>query len=427
MSKLYDFVNRVAKDYISNLSDEEKEYMMDIPDSFNQHFGVGMYIRNKYIHGKKETQNFGDPDYLSSIIVERIFSMLLPEEYDYGDTLTKAFFENKQFLNLRKVYKKIYGDYPKGFVKRAKEYVKLTQDEKYNIAYYSETDIKAYVKELAKELWHEEQFVAESEKKGIEYKEIAVYVENIKSIYEEMGCFLPLEISWLTVPEKITKEEYQLFQIKIMSAINDNIRIVEMLNSKYFEDKMIAMVALRCSWTMKYMPMWQNDDEMVWYAAEQGCSCIEYVADTFLRNREFVLFAVQHSENEVIMHYEEMKLYRSDKEIALWACEVNAGNFAYIDGQLQDDYKVAEIAIKNTHNSSVYSWLGPTLKENRQLALLECDYERPDTENFIDAFKNDDEIAEKIIRLHGKKSWSLYWMSERIQKKYMVGRYLNGV
>lgn len=137
MSRLFDFVDRVAKDYISNLSDEEKEY-------------------------------------------------------DYGDTLTKAFFENKQFLNLRRVYKKIYGDYPKGFVKRAKEYVKLTQDEKYNIAYYSETDIKAYVKELAKELWHEEQFVAESEKKGIEYKEIAVYVENIKSIYEEMGCFFTL-------------------------------------------------------------------------------------------------------------------------------------------------------------------------------------------------------------------------------------------
>ncbi len=222
--------------------------------------------------------------------------------------------------------------------------------------------------------------------------------------------------------EKITKDEYRLFQKELIFAINEKIRIVEILNSRYFEDKVVAKTALRCGWTMKYMPMWQNDDEMVWYAAEQGGSALEFVAARFFENREFVLFAIKHSKGASIMHYENMKPYRSDREIASLACEVNADNFRFIAENLRDDYQVAEIAIKNTQHSSVYSYIGPSLKENRSLALLECEQEHPDAEYFIDAFKDDDEIAEKIIRLHGENSFALYWMSKRIQEKYGVGR-----
>jgi len=39
-----------------------------------------------------------------------------------------------------------------------------------------------------------------------------------------------------------------------------------------------------------------------------------------------------------------------------------------------------------------------------------------------DAFKDDDEIAEKLLYKHGRKHWKFYGMSERIQKKYKVGK-----
>jgi len=403
MSKLFNFVDKVARDYISNLNDEEKEHIMSIPDPFEQHFGMGLYIRNKYIHGKEEAVELGHPDDLSAIIIERIFSLLLPDEYEYGDSLINAIFSNKQFISLRKEYKKINGEYPKNFVKSAKEHIPLTQDEKYGFSHYNLADIDVYVKELAKELWHEELFQEESDKRGIMPQEIELYVDNIKSIYDKKGYFLPLEISWLTVPDKITKDEYRQFQIKLMSAINDNIQIVELLPAKYFEDKPIAMAALRCGWAMEYMPMWQDDDEMVRYAMEQSCSAIEFINARFLENREFVIFATQHSKDEMIMRFERMKPYRGDREIVLRACEVNPGNFEYIDDKLKDDYQIAEIVLKKAHSAAVYDSVGPKLKENRRLALLECEQVSPYVEGFCDTFKDDDEIAEKLLYKHGRK------------------------
>lgn len=420
MSELNAFVDSVAKDCINNLSETEIKYFVENPDTIGQHMFYGMYIRNKYIHGNEQAQEFADADHLSGIILERILSLLLPDEYEYGDSLTTRLFECKQFRNLRNVYKRKYGEYPIEFIKEAKNHIKKTYDEKYNISYYSQDDIRAYVDTLAEELWNEPFFEENAKEHGIHTDELAVYIENFKKIYQEDGVFIPLQLSYLAVPDKISTDEYNAFVIKLMSIIDKNIIIVKKLNSKFLEDRLVAKVALKCPWAMKYMPMWKIDDELVDYAMKNSAEAIDYIDSHYLENREFLVNAIKKSGEFAIMGLESMSKYRADRELALIACEMNGDNFSYIEETLRDDYEIAKIAIKNARFFSIYEDLGPSLKKDKSLALLECECERPGVEYFIDEFKDDEEIAEKIIRLHGKKSWSLYWMSERIMQKYGI-------
>lgn len=422
MGKLNDFIDNVAKDCIGELSAEEKEYLIENPSTTEQHFGLGLYIRNKYIHGNEEAYDLGHPDDISHMILDKIFQQLLPDEYGYDEDLASTLFSSKKYRNLRKEYKRIYGAYPKDFVREASKHVAKKYNERYGFEHYDSKDINEYILKLAEEFWHEEKFREATELKEITYEDIFMYVKEIKEIFDKKDIFLPLEISWLMFPKKISKEEYQLFQIRLMSIIDKTPSITEYLNDKYYEDKLIAMGALKWSWTMKYMPMWQNDDEMVNYAIEQGCGAIEFINTHYLKDRDFIIKAVRNSGNNSIMYYDQMKPYRSDREIAVIACKVHGWNFTRLSNKLRNDSELAEIAMKNAGPNNVYRYLGSKLKKDRKLALLECESERPDVENFIDEFKDDDEIAEKIIRLHGKRSWSLYYMSDRIKDKYGVDR-----
>lgn len=415
-----DFVDFVANDCIKDLPKETIDELVKYPITWRHHMFLGLFIRNKYIHGNKEASNFGDADELSSIILERIFSLLLPDEYEYGDTLTFSLFENKKFINLRNVYKSTYGDYPVNFIKEAKNNIKKTDDKKYEFSYYSYKDIDAYVDKLAEDLWNESHFEEECENRNIATNEIAAYVKNIKEIYHKDGVFIPLNISWLTVKNKITCDEYNELSSKLIAIMDDNFWIIKKLNSKFFENRLIAKAALRCSWAMEYMPIWKNDDELVYYAIEHGPAAIEFIDKHYLEDRDFVIYAILHSKDNAIMRYEEMAKYRSDRELVKLACEISDSNLYYVDESFQDDYEIAEIAIKNAGHFSVYDALGPKLKNDKSLALLECENDRPYVEGFIDKFKDDSEIAKKIIALHGKNCWSLDWMSDRIKKKFGI-------
>lgn len=79
------FIKSVAKDVIKGLSEKDKEYMKENPDSYHYHFSLGLYIRNKYIHGKKLPIAFwGDPDDLSGDILDEIIKRLTTDPNSSG-------------------------------------------------------------------------------------------------------------------------------------------------------------------------------------------------------------------------------------------------------------------------------------------------------------------------------------------------------
>jgi hypothetical protein len=62
MAKIDDmdaFQRAVAEHLAKNLSEEDKKTILEDPEYTKYHFGYGMYIRNKYIHGRNIQANNG--------------------------------------------------------------------------------------------------------------------------------------------------------------------------------------------------------------------------------------------------------------------------------------------------------------------------------------------------------------------------------
>ena len=74
-----EFINETVEAALSELSEEDKKALLDNPDPLDHHFGYGMYIRNRYIHGKKHGLIAMDKDSLSAQIVEEIIKRLQEE------------------------------------------------------------------------------------------------------------------------------------------------------------------------------------------------------------------------------------------------------------------------------------------------------------------------------------------------------------
>lgn len=121
-----DFINEVADDCVRNLSEKEKEYLIANPRVIDYHFSYGMYIRNHYIHNRdfSEVSFWVEPDDLSYEIIRMILSRLLPD-YDYDNAFVEKLYYTEKFLQLRKEYKAIYGEYPVFLVEKYKAQVKI--------------------------------------------------------------------------------------------------------------------------------------------------------------------------------------------------------------------------------------------------------------------------------------------------------------
>ena len=74
-----EFIEVISKRVAAELSQEDREYILAHPDPIDHHFGLGLYIRNSYIHGKKLGFPVLFADDLSGKIVERVIDLLQKE------------------------------------------------------------------------------------------------------------------------------------------------------------------------------------------------------------------------------------------------------------------------------------------------------------------------------------------------------------
>ena len=79
---LEEFIDLVAKDCIEEMEDEDKSIILENPDPVYHHFGLGMYIRNRYLWKRDRSKDkdfrmgMYRPDELSPMITERIIQEL---------------------------------------------------------------------------------------------------------------------------------------------------------------------------------------------------------------------------------------------------------------------------------------------------------------------------------------------------------------
>ena len=83
MSKLDTKIEKVAKQVIETLSDEDKKYICEHPNPITYHFTLGLYIRNKYIYDNSEFEGYPMADDISNMIIEKIILELTGKEPVY--------------------------------------------------------------------------------------------------------------------------------------------------------------------------------------------------------------------------------------------------------------------------------------------------------------------------------------------------------
>lgn len=427
-----EFVNEVADDCIKNMRKKDKEYLIANPYTLDYHFTYCLYIRNHYIHNRdfSEAPFWAEPDYLSCRIIQMIFSRLLPE-YDYYDRFIEGLYDSKQFIELRREYKVIYGEYP---VRLIEKYKALTKTGSVHLAsemdFDAETDfdtgaisdaIDSLIHELAELVWQTDSLKQTAEDYGISYDLISENIERIKEIFFTEEEFIPLQVCFLPYRDKIGWERYIEYRRLLTARLNENPWLVEKLDKNYFKDRVVARTALKCGQVLKYLPMYQNDEKMVRLSLKHDGEAIQYANQRFQKDREWIRYAIEHSEDGVIMFLECMKPYRKDKELVYLACKVCRWNFVYIDEFFHDDYELAEMCMQPTgdHNT-IYDYLSERLKNNKNLAMLDLQEDYPHTESYSAELKDDDEIAARLYELHGLAPWAWHYMSERLKKKYGI-------
>ena len=68
-----DILQKIAEKEVRNMSDEERTFFLQHHDYMEHHFDYGMYLRNRYVHGKYEAKW---PDNVSEDIFNRIMELL---------------------------------------------------------------------------------------------------------------------------------------------------------------------------------------------------------------------------------------------------------------------------------------------------------------------------------------------------------------
>ncbi len=120
-----EFIEEVADDFIKKLSDKDKEYICDHPFSLEYHFTYCLYIRNHYIYGNMDKFGFQIvPDDFSSSIMDCIIEKISSRDPEGIEPLfLYRLYSHEEFMDLRKKYRKKYGNDPDEIIRKYAEKV----------------------------------------------------------------------------------------------------------------------------------------------------------------------------------------------------------------------------------------------------------------------------------------------------------------
>ena len=450
-----EFVNEVAEDCFANLTDKEKEIIYDNPNSHDYHFGYCMYIRNNYIYNNMNDLPFEvEPDGLSGTIMNVIIGKITGD--DPTDTFQYRLYEHKEYIKLRKLYRKLYGRDAKELTEKYRDKYPRPEEEsgfKLLLQFYlpsseqdDDEDISAdfdkekawdiYKKEnlrkekvvdelimdLADLIWQAEIIRDLAISHGVEEWLIEEKMQDIRSIFAAEKVYIPMGICLLPFRNLIGEELYNQYRDELIDELNDNPHLIEKLDLKLFHDRELAKTVLKHPFAMDLLKEYQDDDEMVRYALECNGSAMKYVNERYIQDRNWVRLAIEHSASSVIMYLDCMEKYRGDKELVYLACKVDPWNITKVDKMFRDDYELVHMILSSkNYKQSIISYLSDRLKDDvsiAELAIKADSFSGFDMKDFSDRIRDNDEIAETIIKYQGLDSGAMYYMSDRIKEKY---------
>lgn len=400
-----EFVDSVAKEVLGSLTDEEKAYIYDYPDSTTHHFGLGLGIRNKYIHGQDLDFEVGHPDDLSSAITSRISSLII-ENYDYENPYYRHLYGSFIFGHLRRLYRTLIEEYPDHIIDK---YADLPDDS--SASQTAAEEIRAIVLDS-------ERFKELSRKYGLSDEQYLEYKTFADEYNNKNWDIIPYDVALLG--SKMLEPENRSKYLKLMQAVLKQApRMALEIPAFVFNQKDAVLLAVTAyGKSLKRFKRFNSDNEIIIASLTDNGEAIQYVNSKCRHREEYIRLALS-SEYGNALKMRCMIPYRVQEEMVKIALEANGCNIQWASPRLKDDFEIAAFAVrhqKDWYPESTVCNLSARLRDNLDIALIDIQEGHACVGDYSNRLRDNDEVAQALI--NSEHSWKIYQMSKRIQKKY---------
>lgn len=326
------FIHRTAQKLFEEMSPEERQKMYEEADPGEEHFGIGLYVRNKYIFAKLNEIDFPVrfPDTLSSEILSCLVSILVG--FDYDDPFYSDVYASWRFPWLRKLYFVLFDKYPDEILKK----------------YAGRKNVKKAVNLAVAEVYESivniERFAIQAKRYGLSSAKIRSVQEFFKS---NNGKYLAIPYDLFLLGCDLPEEERtrRLRLLKLLLERENN--LIKEFPRWLFEKQDSVLVAVSVSGKfLRYFRRFNMDDSVIRAALQSRGDAIQYVSPLVRDRLDYIRLALVEPYG-CALHMPCMKKYRDDDECVKLAVTTNGRNIQFASTRLRDDFDMACIAVTN--------------------------------------------------------------------------------
>lgn len=403
-----EFVDRVAQEVYEELSESERSYIFDHPASTDHHFGMGLGIRNRYIHGQDLDFDVYNPDSLSSEITSRIASLIV-DNYDYENPFYHHLYDNFSFNHIRRLYRAVTGNYPNEIMDK---YVDMPDDTK--AAKIVENAVKAIV-------LNGDRFKCLCKKYKIPDAKYQEFKKFVNAYNSKKWDIIPYDVAVLYSRKLDAGERNKWLQV-MQVILKQAPRMAIEMPAFIFNQKDTVMLAVSSfGRSLQRFKNFSTDDEVIRAALMDNGEAIQYVDKSCRYKTDYIKLALSNEYSNALKK-RCMIPYRDRNEWVKIALESNGCNIEWASQRIKDDFELAAFAVRHQRNwypESTICNLSTRLRDNLDIALIDIREGHACVNSYSRRLKDSDEVAEALIDSEYK--WKLYMMSKRIQKKYDEG------
>lgn len=399
------------------------------PSTTEMHFGLGLYLRNRFVHSGLLWSGV-DPDNQSSGATFKLIKYCIPEfrEFDlvYNELGYGALYDAYRYCM------EVRGELPLaeftrhyGLLREAQKIdgsnpYSILDDEHYD-EYRAWSDKawdkrKQYKIETLHEVWNFDAIRDDlQDETAKECEEVCLAALN-----GERGGFMPSEVAYA----KAGFTDERAMRAFIWAV--EDYDVAGYLPDDLFARRELALVAVsRRGRQLERASLFKDDDEIVLAAVANAPDAIKFASERLQGDRRILIEAASHADSELIFYDEPMAQHNDDDELVGLAIDANGANIAYASERIRSDFDWAMRAVSNRRDiypEASYEDLSDALKKDRRIALAVAKWNRMPS-NFPDpSLADDDELGSALAQKDDH--YALFGMSRRIKEKYMTAEEL---
>ena len=396
------------------------------PSVTDMHFGLGLYLRNRFVHSGLLWSGV-DPDNQSSGALRKLIEYCIPELNDY-----ELVYSQIEYGALHGAYRycmEVRGRLPKAELTKHYDLLLEAQsvadsnpysilDDEHRDEWRAWSDKaqekrRQYKRETLYEIWNYDAIRLDlGDAAAKECEDICLAALN-----GERSGFMPSEIAYVMAGATDDKA------LRAFDWAVEDHDVVGYLPDKLFERRDLVLRAIsRRGRLLERATRFQDDDEVVLSAVTNNPSAIKHASKRLQEDRRVLVATAKNAHDDLVFYEGPMSLHNDDDELVELALKANGMNVAFASERVRSDLGYAKLAWENVHSHThfgMYDYLSDELKRNLELALViarNCD--TPPSHFPPIELADNDELGEQLAARGDH--YLLEGMTRRIKEKYMT-------